>query len=512
MSNIIEQLQGYLKSVWQYRWIGLSVSWAVGLLAATLVYQIPNRYEASARLYADTQSVLKPLMAGMAVQPNVEQQLGIISRTLISRPNVEKVLRMTDLDLSAKTTSDRDQLIDAVASSTTIKATGQNLYVISYVHENPETARRVVQAFLSLFVESSVGDKRKDSDSARRFLDDQIKAYEQKLVQAENALKEFKQKNIGVMPGAGGDYVGRISESTSQLNQAKLELREQEQIREALRQQLTGEAPSLIGDPNSAQSGLVPEIDTRLENLKKNLDGLRLQYTDQHPDVIQTKRLIAELEKQRSEEIKQRRAQGTVAIGAQNPVYQQLRVSALQAEANIVSLRTRVNEYEARLTAMKKNANTVPQVETDLVQLNRDYEINKRNYETLLSRRETAQMSGDMEATAGVADFKIIDPPRVPNKPAFPNRPLLLLGALLGALGAGIAIAFLLSQLRPTYANRNSLREDTGLPVLGTVALIWTPAQKLLRRRHLLWFLSGTGGLVFCYSLFLGIAAWSQFK
>ncbi len=512
MSNIIEQLLGYLKSVWQYRWIGLIVSWAVGLLAAIVIYQIPNRYEATTRVYADTQSVLPKLMAGIAVPHSVEEQLATLSRILISRPNVEKVLRMTDLDLSAKTTSDRDQLIDAVAGSTAIKVTGKNLFVISFVHENPETARRVVQAFLSLFVESSVGDQRKGSDSARRFLDDQIKAYEQKLVQAENALKEFKQKNIGIMPGAGGDYVGRISESTNQLNQAKLELREQEQIREALRQQLTGEAPSLIGDPNSAQSGLVPEIDTRLESLKKNLDGLRLQYTDQHPDVIQTKRLIAELEKQRSEEIKQRRAQGTVAIGAQNPVYQQLRVSALQAEANIVSLRTRVNEYEARLTVMKKNANTVPQVETDLVQLNRDYEINKRNYEALLSRRESAQISGEMEATAGVADFKIIDPPRVPNKPSYPNRPLLLLGGLLGALGAGTAIAFLLSQLRPTYANRNSLREDIGLPVLGTVALIWTPAQKLLRRRHLLWFLSGTGGLVFCYSLFLGIAAWSQFK
>ncbi|TAK91036.1 MAG: chain length-determining protein [Burkholderiaceae bacterium] len=512
MSNIIEQLLGYLKSIWQYRWIGLGVSWAVALLAALFVYQIPNRYEASARLYADTQSVLKPLLSGMAVQPNVEQQLAIISRTLISRPNVEKVLRMTDLDLSAKTQRDRDELIDAVSQSMAIKTAGQNLYTISFIHEDPETARRVVQAFLSLFVESSVGDKRKDSDSARRFLDDQIKAYEQKLVQAENALKEFKQKNLGVMPNAGSDFVGRISEATNQLNQAKLELHEQEQIREALRQQMTGEAPSLIGDTNSVQTGLAPELDSRLEALKKNLDGLRMQYTDQHPDVIQTKRLIAELEKQRAEEIKQRRAQGTVAADAQNPIYQQLRVSAMQAESNIVSLRTRVKEFESRLTDLKKNANTVPQIETDLVQLNRDYEINKKNYESLLSRREQAQISGDMEASAGVADFKIIDPPRVPPKPSYPNRILLLVGGLVGALGGGIAVALLLSQIRPTYGNRNSLREDLGLPVLGTVALIWTPAQKLLRRRSLLLFLSGTGGLVFCYSLFLGIAAWYQLK
>src|SRR5207253_2588023 len=112
MTNIIEQILGYLKAVWYYRWWGLAASWAVGLVAAVVIYQLPNRYEATARLYADTQSILKPLLSGMAVQPNVEQELMVVSRTLISRPNVEKVLRMTDLDLGAKSSQDRDQLID----------------------------------------------------------------------------------------------------------------------------------------------------------------------------------------------------------------------------------------------------------------------------------------------------------------------------------------------------------------------------------------------------------------
>ena len=511
MAIVLEQILSHLKAAAQYRWIALAVSWLVGIVAAIFIYSMPNRYEASARLYADTQSILKPLMSGLAVQPNVEQELMILSRTLISRPNVEKVLRMSDLDLNAKGNKERDGLIDLVAANTKINSTGRdNLYTITFTHENPETARRVVQAFLSLFVESSVGDKRKDGDSARRFLDDQIKAYEQKLVQAENSLKEFKQKNMDTMPNAGKDFLGRMTETSNLLNQARLELREQEQIRETLRQQLTGETPTLVGDSTNVPIGLVPEIDGRLENMRKNLDGMRMQYTEQHPDIIQARRLIADLEKQRLDEIKARKAQGSVGLGGQNPVYQQLRVSISQSEANIASLRTRVAEYESRMVSLKKNANSVPQVETDLIQLTRDYDINKANYEKLLSRRESAQISGEMDATTGVADFRIIDPPRVPNKPAAPNRLALLAGAFLGALGAGAAVAFILSQLRPSYSDRRTMREDLGLPVLGAVAMIWTPEQTSLQRRRLVLFLGGVGGLMLCYTLFVGLALWRQ--
>ena len=84
--------------MWKYRWPALVVSWVVTAIGVVVVMKIPDQYEASARIYVDTQSILKPLMAGLTVQPNVEQQVSMLSRTLISRPNVEKLIRMADMD------------------------------------------------------------------------------------------------------------------------------------------------------------------------------------------------------------------------------------------------------------------------------------------------------------------------------------------------------------------------------------------------------------------------------
>ena len=75
--------------MWHRRWIGLAAAWLAALISVAIVYRIPERWEASARVFVDTESLLRPLLAGLAIQPNVDQQVALISRTLISRPNVE---------------------------------------------------------------------------------------------------------------------------------------------------------------------------------------------------------------------------------------------------------------------------------------------------------------------------------------------------------------------------------------------------------------------------------------
>ena len=96
-----------------------------------------------------------------------------------------------------------------------------------------------------------------------------------------------------------------------------------------------------------------------------------------------------------------------------------------EAEATVASLQTRVAEYEARQARLKDSAKLVPQIEAEYSQLNRDYDIMKKNYETLVARRESAELSGEMEATGSVADFRLIDPPRASPQPVAPNRLLL---------------------------------------------------------------------------------------
>ena len=199
MDEIIRQALTILRGMWKHRWLGLGVAWAVGALGVAVVLRIPDKYEASARIYVDTQSILKPLMSGLAIEPNLDQQIMVLSRTLISRPNIEKLVRMADLDLKVDSKQEQDALVDALMKELTIKSTSRdNLYTLAYSDAQPERAKRVVQSLASIFVESSLGDKRKDTDSAIKFIDDQIQVYQKKLEEAENRLKEFKLKNIAL--------------------------------------------------------------------------------------------------------------------------------------------------------------------------------------------------------------------------------------------------------------------------------------------------------------------------
>ena len=111
MDELIKQLLSFARGMWRFRWPGVLVAWLVALVGVAAVFRIPDQYEASARIYVDTQSILKPLMAGLTVQPNISQQINMLSRTLLSRPNLERLVRMADLDLGAKSPKDQEALI-----------------------------------------------------------------------------------------------------------------------------------------------------------------------------------------------------------------------------------------------------------------------------------------------------------------------------------------------------------------------------------------------------------------
>lgn len=306
MDELIGQVTSIARGVWKHRWPGLIVAWVVTIIGVAVVIAVPDRYEASARIFVDTQSILKPLMSGLAVQPNVDQQVSMLSRTLISRPNVEKLVRMADLDLKIKSKEAQEARIDGLMSELKISSTGRdNLYVLSYRDPSPDQAKRVVQSLVSIFVESSLGDSRKDSVTAKKFLDEQIKGYESKLEEAEGRLKQFKLKNIELQSADGKDMAGRLAEISGQLRQAQLELHEAENARDAAKRQLDSEknqnasltSKSLLQE--SSLSVATPEIDARIEAQKRNLDALLQRFTEQHPDVSGARRLIKELEEQK---------------------------------------------------------------------------------------------------------------------------------------------------------------------------------------------------------------------
>lgn len=513
MEELLRQARLVLRGMWLHHWLGLLMAWGIGLAAGVAVFVMPDKYEASARVFVDTDSVLKPLMAGLTIQANTEQQIAMLSRTLISRPNVEKLVRMADLDLGVNSPSQKESLIEQVTKSLSIKSVGRdNLYTLGYVDTDPERARKVVQSLTTVFVESSLGDKRSDTDSARKFIDEQISIYQKKLEEAENRLKQFKLQNIEMGLDKDGGAGGRLTDLSAQLAQARLELREAENSRDAIKRQIVGEEPVLLPDtPGSESSISIPDIDGRIDAQKRNLDTMLQRFTEQHPDVVSARRLIKELEEQKRQEIAARKkaaaANPVVASINANPAYQQMKVSLTEAEATVAALRVRVAEYESRYTRAVSKIKLLPEVEAEYAQLNRDYDVHKKNYDSLIQRRESASISEGMTDVSSVADFRLIDPPRASRTPVGPNRIVLLSLALVTSLAIGLAGSFAASQLRPTFFDAHTLREVAGLPLLGTVSRIVNPQDKQRERKDLYRFFGGLGLFVVLYGLAIAVAA-----
>jgi polysaccharide chain length determinant protein (PEP-CTERM system associated) len=484
MEELIKQLLSSVRGIWQYRWQALAVSWMVALGGWIKVYSLPDDYQTTARIFVDTQSILKPLLAGMTSVPNIEQQVSIMSRTLLSRPNVERVMRMVDLDINAISAREREAQVDELMAKIRISGTNSyDIYTITYHNKNPKLVRDVVQSLLTIFVEGSFSGKKSDSQKAVQFIDEQIRSYEEKLVAAENLLKDFKLKNSSLLPRQGIDYSGQMSIAADVLNAAKLELEEAQQVRKAIKAQIDGDAPILDVD-SSAASIQNPEIDGRISAVNKSLDMLRLQYTELHPDIVAAKRLVAQLEQRKIDDSKLRQPDSDPGKHY-SPMLQQLKVAETEADAKLAAIRVRVAEYSARSARLQAQTEAVPEVESQLAQLNRDYQVNKDNYEKLVSRREAAKLSGELSSTTEMMTFKIIDPPTVPLTPVGPKRAFMYSAVLLAALLAGPAAALLISQVRPTFASPAALRLATGLNVLGTVALNWTTIDKARHRRGL---------------------------
>ncbi|CAN7622017.1 XrtA system polysaccharide chain length determinant [Massilia sp. LjRoot122] len=482
MADITAAILNFLKAIGKYRWQAVFITWAVAIAGWVVVMKLPNQYEASARVYVDTQSILKPLLSGMTTLPNLDQQVVFMRRTLLSRPNVERVMRMVDLDVKAKNAKEHDEMVDELMEKIKIGGTERDdIYTISYTAPDAKLGKDVVQSLLTIFVEGSFGGKKQDSAKAVQFIDDQIRNYEEKLAAAENSLKEFKIRHMGMLPATGGgDFGTRMVSASEALNTARLELAEAEQARNAIRRRISGEAAPGETTPIRITD---PELEARVAAVTKTLDSLRTQYTEAHPDIIANARLLEQLNARKQELAKNGKPSADPGAGY-SPMLQQLNVSLSEAEARVASLRARVNEYSERVARLRTQSSQAPEVEAQLAQLNRDYEVNRENYQKLVERRESAKLSGDLTSATDMLSFRIIDPPTAPPLPSGPNRLRLFSAVFVAALAAGLAGAFLLSQLRPTFLSQAALREATGLPILGSISMNWTEQQTVRRKRR----------------------------
>ncbi len=504
MYELLQQGLGYLKVASRYKWWGVLTAWMVCITGWVFISQMPDQYKAEAKVFVDTRSVLRPLLHGLTIEPDVSGQVRLMTRLLFTRPNLEKIARMTDLDLTAKDEQAMEAIVNRLKSSMAIEAANQvNIFTISAEDSDPELAKRLVQAMLTVFVEQALGETRRDSDTAQRFLDQQIQEYQRRLQAAEQAIEEFKRKNYGLLPGQGGDLYGVLQAVHAQLEEAKLAVQEAVNRRDEIARHLEDEQPMF------EDFGALSPTEAKIQALQARMDELLIKYTEKHPEVITLKRSIAQLKKQQAEAMINGENLDEEAFpdefaggGEANPVFQQMKIALSEAEANVASLQARVKAYEDKIKKLQEQMDARLKVETELKNLNRDYGTIKNNFETLLARREQARLSESVEQNTDTVKFRVVDPPQVPSKPSAPNRILLSAGMLGAGFVAGFGLTILLALLRPTFISIQQLREITNMPVLGSVSMHWVPA---IRRRKLREFVSFCGACAGLLIVFAGL-------
>lgn len=476
MESISSLIFQYLHAIWRRKWIVALAAWAVCIVGWTVVAMIPSRYESTARVYVDADQLLTPLLRGITVDVDPGQQLDVLQHTLLSRPNMEQLMHMADLDRTVKTAADKDALIQKLIQQIMIVPQTRNLFVISYQDTNPTTARNVVQSLLTIFAENTAGTQRSQMDNAQRFLNDQIALYEQQLRDAEKRNADFRAAHLDVLSGAAS--AAAIDSLRKQLEQTKNDLQDAIARRDEIQKNLDSLVPvtGLNGATAATTLAVGASAEQRLAQLQQQLVDLRLRDTDQHPDVIALKNQIGALSAEiaAAHGLKNGAASGEGAEArtrVSNVVYDQVRIRLLDAQSQVVSLQRRSDQAKAELDRVTAVAQSQPGVQAQMEDMDRDYGILKHNYEELLSRREATNLAEAADTTADKIQFRIVDAPQVPTVPFAPNRPLLFSVVMMAGVLGGLAIPVLLMQIDRSYTTLQRLR-GLGLPVLGGVTYV----------------------------------------
>ena len=475
LQQTIDEVLGYVKGIWLKKRFIMIATWVICPVAWLFISAMPDTYQSSAKIYADTRSILQPLLRGLALQTDTAQEVQLMAKTLLTRPNLEKIALASDLDVQTRSDEEFRALIDGLKSDISFKPVGrENIYSVNFSHPDPLMAQKVVEETVNLFVETTLGSSRNDSDSATRFLDTQLAEYEKRLSDSELRLSDFKRENGQYIGGAGNNYYAQVNQLNSEIEAVDLQIKETESKLTQSKQTLEQAKESIKNNSLDDSQLLSTQYDQRIEVLRSKLDDLLIRFTQQHPDVKETSSILKSLEDKRDAEIaeyKKSLAESSDSnISGTGQVGENLLMTIQGLNNELASLKVRKESYQSKLNDLQDKIDLYPQIEARMTALNRDYGITKRKYEELLTRRESANLSQQADRQSDDVQFRIIEPPLKPLNPSGPNRILFYTAALVLAVGVGVGLAFLTSQLNPVVLRASQLFKGTDIPVFGVVS------------------------------------------
>ncbi len=493
MQDIIDQFRSALHTVWNRRWIALAVAWGVCLLGWLAVAMIPNSYESRARIFVELDDVLGD---ELKIAGDGEQAITRVRQTLTSATNLEKIIRSTQLGDKVQTDLEMQNAVEDLSDNIRVSLQQDNLFEITATigkgslsdAENAKLAQEVVQQMIDLFREQNIADNRGDVAQTMIFLEQQLEERKKELEAIEQRRLAFEAANPEAVAGAGASAM-RLQTMRSEMRNVDADIAAAQSALAAINGQIAGTPRTIVMPGEGGARGALMQAEAQLSGMRAR--GL----TNSHPDVQAQMRQVEALRSQAERE-------PAGSGGSPNPAYSSLVSIRAERQANVQALQARKVALQSDISALIATQADEPAVAAEASRISRDYEVQKEKYDELLQSRERMRVRGDYETNRSSFQFDVIDPPILPQKPAAPNRPLLLVGVLLSGLVVGAGVAFLLGLLRSSFTTAERLEKALELPVIGTVSRSMTVEATLHEKLRLKQFLAGSGALAgICFLL-----------
>lgn len=468
--------------VWRRRkWLAIVTFAAVLLPALTIVLSLPDIYRATATLLVDRQQVAEAFVKSAVTGEETETRLETIKQEMLSGAVLTWLVQRFNLNPGGPASlgevierTGRDIKIEVKAVDQAWGRGATVAFAVSYRGRDPATVAQVANALASFYVDRNVKMRERRASETAEFLKTQLGDVGQRLEGQDRRIGEFKRRY-------GSELPEQVPVNMATLERLNTELRintdSQQRIlerRAALAKEFA-EPGSL--DPQAATDGRA----ARLAKLRQELRELRSRFTDNYPDVVQTKRAIADLEAAM--------AAGEPApdvADRADPSVARVRDAAGELDAQLKALRTEEERLRRRIAVYQGLIDNAPRREQELQEISRGYAATKELYQSLLKRSEEAQLAASMEHQKG-EQFRILDQAGPPTQPVAPNRMRLILVSVLLALGAAGAAAMLAEHLDTSFHTFDDLRSFTKVPVVASIPRIVRAADtaRHVRQRRL---------------------------
>jgi polysaccharide chain length determinant protein (PEP-CTERM system associated) len=492
MELILREVYKAALLAWSKRHYGMVVALLVFAAFVGLAHFGKNSYRASARVYVQSNSVIRPMLNGLAVHYDDIGQVDVLENTLLSETNISRILKKVRFP-GDETKEGHFINIEKLRKNAKITEISKNFFEISYTDNSPSRAKGVVEAMIGTLSDDIMGRDNAEMEAAATFIDQQIAAYEEKLRVAERRRADFRTLFMDVLPDEFNGGLSHLDILRGQIAELKTEIADEQEKLDVLKKSQDSTPEYVPPDtvPQFAADALVPQLaahdpNPALTEARLRLQQLETRFTSDYPEVITQKNLIAILSTSpvtnpaEPEAPPRQVSTGKSAAAGdkkmvKNPEYTALGNRIIDVETAIATEKRHLSDEQKQEEDLYARLLKEPMVQAEYQNLNRDYGIIKDNYEKLLDRREQLHISMAIGSGNEKDKLEVVQKPYLPKEPTYPLKKISLILALPLAILAGIGSAFIAGQLSPGILHSAELREFD-VYILGDLSS--PPAQR----------------------------------